>query len=193
MALPRRTFLTLLWAVAVLVKLFKRHYTSLEGDFGKFFESVARIVSGGRKPALGGEVDLEIEINHQQRVVYAIKSGPKGFNSSSYATAKRDLDSVERRLRQDGVATTKKIAFAYGRKLTTFRDGIERMASKRFWAEISGDEDFYMKLLLVCGLLAPLYVVDIQGPYQALLVEAHELFCEAGEVNWDSLITLVSG
>jgi uncharacterized membrane protein len=28
MALPRRTFLTLLWAVAVLVKLFKRHYTS---------------------------------------------------------------------------------------------------------------------------------------------------------------------
>jgi hypothetical protein len=28
MALRRRTFLTLLWAVAVLVKLFKRHYTS---------------------------------------------------------------------------------------------------------------------------------------------------------------------
>src|SRR5207245_3433188 len=87
---------------------------SLEGDFGKFFEAVARIASGGIKPGLGGEVDLDVRASENLASLYAIKSGPKGFNSSSYAKARDDLNSAERRLRQDNVRTDKKVAFAYG-------------------------------------------------------------------------------
>ncbi len=166
--------------------------SSVEGFFGPFFESVARVLSGGVKPARGGEADLDIRQDEVVRL-YAIKSGAKGFNSSSEDKARRDLNSAEGRLRQDRLRTEKKIAFAYGRKKTTFKDGIERLASKQFWAEISGDPDFYRKLLEVCGALAPLYTADMAMPFEDLLIEAHELFCEEGVVNWDKVLALVSG
>lgn len=165
---------------------------SVEGDFGKFFEAVARVVSGGVKPATGGEIDLDVRIGEVAHL-YAIKSGAHGFNSSSFDKAKRDLNSAERRLRQDHVRTEKKIAFAYGRKITTFKEGIERLSSQQFWAEVSGDADFYDKLLNACELLAPLYTADMQAPYERLLREAHELFCAGDEIDWDRILKLVSG
>lgn len=165
---------------------------SVEGYFGKFFEAVARVVSGGVKPVGGGEVDLDVRIGEVAHL-YVIKSGAKGFNSSSYDKAKRDLNSAERRLRQDRVRTEKKIAFAYGRKRTTFEEGIERLSSQQFWAEVSGDADFYDKLLNACELLSPLYTADMQAPYERLLREAHELFCAGDEIDWDRILKLVSG
>ncbi len=165
---------------------------SVEGYFGPFFESVAQVVSGHWKPAGGGEVDLEVRVGNIARL-YVIKSGAKGFNSSSYDKARRDLESAERRLRQDRVRVEKKIAFAYGRRTTAFRGGIEHLASKDFWAEISGDPEFYKKLLEICRLLAPLYTADMQAPFNGLVAEAHELFCEDDKVNWDKVLRIVSG
>lgn len=165
---------------------------SVEGDFGKFFEAVARVVSGGVKPVGGGEVDLDVRVGDVARL-YAVKSGAKGFNSSSFDKATRDLNSAERRLRQDRVRTEKKVAFSYGRKKTTFAEGIERLSSRDFWAEVSGDDEFYRKLLDVCEVLAPLYTADMQAPYEGLLHEAHELFCVGNEIDWSRLLRLVSG
>jgi hypothetical protein len=165
---------------------------SVEGYFGSFFESVARITSSGVKPVGGGEVDLDIR-RGDVAYLYAIKSGAKGFNSSSYDKARRDLESAERRLRQDRIRVEKKIAFAYGRKRTTFKDGIERLASKSFWEEVSGDAEFYKKLLDICAFLAPLYTADMAAPYDNLLEEAHHLFCEEDHLNWDIVLRLVSG
>jgi hypothetical protein len=165
---------------------------SVEGDFGKFFEAVARVVSGGTKPVGGGEVDLDVR-KGEVAYLYAVKSGAKGFNSSSYDKAKRDLNSAERRLRQDRVRTEKKLAFAYGRRSTSFSEGIERLSSKSFWAEVSGDDDFYSKLLDACAILAPLYTADMEAPYEGLLSEAHELFCDGDEIDWGRILTLVSG
>jgi hypothetical protein len=165
---------------------------SVEGDFGKFFESVGRVVSGGVKPVGGGEVDLDIRDGDIARL-YAIKSGPKGFNSSSFDKAVRDLNSAERRLRQDRVRTEKKLAFAYGRRKSSFDEGIERLSSKQFWAEISGDANFYKKLMQICAALAPLYYADMQAPYEGLLGEARELFCDGNVIDWDRVLDLVSG
>ncbi len=165
---------------------------SAEGYFGPFFEAVARIMSRGVKPAGGGEVDLDIrdgDVAH----LYVIKSGAKGFNSSSYRTAKNDLDSAERRLRQDRVRVIKKIAFAYGRRKGAFKEGVEHLASKDFWAEVTGDRDFYKKLLDVCAALAPLYTADMQAPFEDLLREAEASFCEDGKVAWNKILKLVSG
>lgn len=165
---------------------------SVEGNFGKFFEGVARVVSGGVKPVGGGEVDLDVRVGEVARL-YVIKSGPKGFNASSYSKAKDDLNSAERRLRQDRVRTEKKIAFAYGKKDGSFKEGIEHLSSQQFWAEVSGDEGFYYKLLEVCEALAPLYTADMQAPYERLLEEAQELFCSREEIDWDRMLKLVSG
>ena len=163
-----------------------------ENYFGSFFESVARIVSGGIKPAGGGEIDLEVRRDNAA-YLYTIKSGPGGYNSSTEAKARTDLGHAERRLRQDRVTTHKKMAYAYGRRTTSFKDGIEKLASKDFWYELSADEQFYRKLLEICAELTPLFEADVNAPYQRLLNEAHELFCEGDSIRWDKVIRIVSG
>ena len=169
-------------------------YTSTLGEnyFGSFFESVARIISGGVKPASGGEIDLDVRRDNDA-YLYTIKSGPGGYNSSIEAKARLDLGHAEQRLRQDRVTTYKKMAYAYGRRKTSFKDGIEKLASKDFWHELSGDEEFYLKLLDVCAELTPLFEADTNAPYQMLLNEAHELFCEGDSIRWDKVIRIVSG
>ena len=169
-------------------------YTSTMGEnyFGSFFESVARIVSGGVKPAAGGEIDLDVRRDNDA-YLYTIKSGPGGYNSSIEAKARLDLGHAEQRLRQDRVTTHKKMACAYGRRTTSFRDGIEKLSSKDFWTELSGDEQFYRRLLDICAELTPLFEADVNAPYQRLLNEAHELFCEGDSIRWDRVIHIVSG
>ena len=175
-------------------RAFNEYISTMQGNyFGPFFESVARTISGGHKPAGGAEVDLEIRKGNDT-YVYAIKSGAKGCNASSEAKARQDLDYVERRLRQDRVRTHKMIAFAYGRRKTaTVQGNIDKLASKQFWAELSGDSEFYSKFLDACAVLSPLFEADMSAPYQRLLNEAYELFCEDETIRWDKVIRVISG
>lgn len=177
-----------------LVKRAFTEYTSTIGEnyFGSFFESVARIVSGGVKPASGGEIDLDIRRGNEA-FLYTIKSGPGGYNSSIEAKARQDLAHAEQRLRQDRVTTHKTMAYAYGRRRSSFKDGVEKLASKVFWAQLSGDSAFYIKFLDVCAELMPLFEADTTAPYELLLNEAHELFCEGDTIQWDKVMRLVSG
>ena len=177
-----------------LVKRAFIEYTSTLGEnyFGSFFESVARVVSGGVKPPSGGEIDLDVRRGNDAHL-YTIKSGPGGYNSSIEAKARTDLGHAETRLRQDRVTTHKKMAYAYGRRITSFKDGVEKLASRDFWSELSGDKDFYIKFLDVCAELTHLFEADVDAPYQRLLNEAHELFCEGDTIRWDKVIRLVSG
>ena len=169
-------------------------YTSTLGEnyFGSFFESIARVVSGGIKPASGGEIDLDVR-KGDRAYLYTIKSGPGGYNSSAEAKARLDFAHAEQRLRQDRITTHKKMGYAYGRRKTSFKDGVEKLASKDFWAELSDDKDFYIKFLDVCAELNPLFEADVNSPYQVLLNEAHELLCEDDVIRWDKVMRLVSG
>jgi len=169
--------------------------SSVETFYGSFFEAIACILSGGVKPATAGEIDLDIR-RHDQHVaeLYAIKSGPKGFNSSSLKKAIEELNSAARKLRQDGWRTDKFIVAAYGRKRRGKpRGDIEVLSSKEFWERLSSDENFYAKLLEACGKLAPLYSADLEEPREKLLGEAHDLFCDGDDIDWDRVLRLISG
>lgn len=171
--------------------------SSVETYYGSFFEAIARIVSGGVKPATGGEIDLDIR-RHATKIaeLYAIKSGPKGFNSSSMKRAIEELNSAARRLRQDGWRTDKFIIAAYGRKTRGKpRGDIEVLSSKEFWERISNDPDFYTKLLAACAQLSPLYNanLDLEEPREMLMGEAYDLFCDGDEVDWPKVLKLISG
>lgn len=159
--------------------------------FGHFCESVAQIMSGGIKPEGKGEIDLEIW-RGGEAFLYAIKSGASGLNASSQKKAIDDLDSAANRFAEDGVVAHKKIGFGYGRRVKYEKNDVELMASKDFWAEMSGDEDFYIKLLDVADALSPLFQVNLEVP-DRLLAEANELFCEGETIRWDKVIRLVSG
>ena len=80
-----------------------------------------------------------------------------------------------------------------GKEVVEGDDGVRKMASKDFWAEMSGDADFYVKLLDVSAALSPMFQADMESPYERLLAEAHELFCEGDAIRWGKVIRLVSG
>ncbi len=42
-------------------------------------------------------------------------------------------------------------------------------------------------------LLAPLHTTDMAAPYEELLREADDSFCVDGAVDWNRVLTLVSG
>ena len=174
-------------------RAFQEYTATMRGNyFGNFFESVARILSGGTKPVGTGEIDLEVQ-REGELFLYAIKSGASGHNASSGTSARNDLDAVGNQRTIAGFIVHKRIAYAYGRRRTHEKDGIEKMTSKAFWAEMSGDDDFYVKFLEVAALLSPLFQADMDAPYERLLAEAHELFCEDEVIQWDKVIRLVSG
>ena len=174
-------------------RAFQEYISTMRGNyFGLFFESVARILSGGTKPIGTGEIDLIVERGNDV-FLYAIKSGASGHNASSGTSARNDLNAVGDWFEERGFTAHKRIAYAYGRRRPYRKDGIEKMASQAFWAEISGDSDFYVKLLDVAAILSPLFRADMEAPYERLLNEAHELFCEGDVIRWDKVIRLVSG
>lgn len=159
--------------------------------FGHFCESVAQIMSGGIKPEGKGEIDLEVW-RGGEAFMYAIKSGASGLNASSQKKAIDDLDFAANRFAEEGIVAHKKIGFGYGRRVKYEKDDVELMASKDFWAEMSGDEDFYVKFLDVAEALSPLFQVNMDVP-DRLLTEARELFCEGETIRWDKVIRMVSG
>ena len=165
---------------------------SVEGYFGKFFEAVAIIVSGGIKPAGGGEIDLQV-MKGKRAYLYVIKSGPATFNKTSRAKAKEELFAAEHKLEQDGYDVKKMFGYAYGRKVGSNWQGITILSSKEFWSKVSGDADFYQKLLDACAILSSLYSADVEAPRARLLKEAGSEFCDDDKTDWPKILKLVSG
>jgi hypothetical protein len=87
------------------------------------------------------------------------------------------------------------VGFIYGRKRTTTdaASGIIRLASKEFWTKITGDSEFYRKLLAACACLAPLYQADINAARQRILSEANRNFTKSGDIDWDKVLETVMG
>ncbi len=174
-------------------RAFSEYIAGMRGNFfGLFFESVAQILSGGTKPDGTGEIDLEVQKDGEM-LLYVIKSGASGHNASSLKKALDDLSAVSGSFEARNIRAHKNIAYAYGRHGEHVDDGVRKMASKDFWAEMSGDADFYVKLLDVAAALSPMFQADMESPYERLLAEAHELFCEGDAIRWDKVIRLVSG
>jgi len=165
---------------------------SVETYFGPVFEAVARLMSGGTKPAGGGEIDLDIRYNGHADL-FVMKSGPKGFNKSSRKRAHDELAAAAGKLAHDGTSVRKFIAYAYGRKRTTRQGDVIHLASRDFWERITGDNAFYSRMLDACGAMAPLYAADLDAPRVRLLQEAHSLLCDGDQIDWSRVLEIISG
>ena len=163
--------------------------SSTETLFGNFLERVALQLAGGYqcKSATKG-VDIERRAGNKAEL-YVVKSGPAAFNAGSRRDAERALDEAAKRLRPAGIEVQKFIGFAYGRKRTTYERGIIVLSSSDFWRRISGISDFHIRLLEICGCLAPLYRTDVHAARKRLLKEAKEVYCEAnGAIQWEQVL-----
>jgi len=120
--------------------------SSDEGIFGDaFFEPLAKFVSGGQVSPSEG-VDIAIEDKTAYRAI-AVKSGTSVFNAQSKRKQLQDFSSLEARLRKLRKHFDPIIGYCYGRKSQRGTTNVRELAGQAFWQEITGDPDFYLKIV----------------------------------------------
>ena len=93
------------------------------------------------------------------------------------------------------------VGYGYGKKKTSSR-GLPKfymeLAGKDFWTELTGDEEFYIKLIRFMDKLPEKYVEEFDASYQRaanrLVREFTQEFCfEDGSIDWEKLVEFNSG
>ncbi len=167
-----------------------------------FVEPIALIVSQGRKSSAKG-VDLEIETETEFKAI-AVKSGPNIFNSSQTARMNDEFQELHNRLRQRlsqlGKHFDPILGSSYGRKNAppTKQRRYRMLSGQLFWQEITGDPDFYLKLIR----LMRDYPEQQRKIYQEEWAKAVNRFTrdllsefanEDGSLDWDKIVRFNSG
>lgn len=162
-----------------------------------FFEPIARIISGGKTSDAEG-VDFVIESDDRITAV-AVKSGPYPFNASQKKRQSQEFLAVRSRLQKLHKQFDAMLAHAYGRtKTQTTKDRVYRDSSgQTFWTEITGDPDFYIKLIRLMmdepakhrKTFAPAWDAAVNRFTAEFINE----FCfPAGHIDWEKLTKFVS-
>ena len=173
--------------------------SSEETIFGNcFFEPIAIVVSGGQKAVTEG-VDITVD---KDNTIYsiAVKSGTSVFNANSRKQQEQNFQSAQKRVRQAKKAYLPVIGYGYGKKKT--KTGKEKfyleLAGKDFWEWLTGDADFYTKIIEFMGTRPDEYVKKFEETYNKaenrMIREFTIKYCkEDGTIDWNSLIEFNSG
>ncbi len=176
--------------------------SSEETIFGNsFFEPIAIAVSGGSK-ALAEGVDLMIE-NKEENTIYAIavKSGTSVFNADSKKRQEQNFMAASKLAQQAKARYEAYIGYCYGKKKESGRGKpklYRELAGKEFWEELTGDSDFYKKIIIFMGTLPEQYVEKYKESYNKaanrLVREFANKFCSNdGSIDWEALVEFNSG
>ena len=176
--------------------------SSEETIFGNcFFEPLAIVASNGNK-ALAEGIDIMVQ-NKEDNTIYAIavKSGTSVFNADSKKRQEQNFTAAAHLARQARANYDAIVGYSYGKKKDSGR-GRPRMyrelAGKRFWTELTGDEDFYLKIIQYMGTLPEQYVESYKESYNRaynrLVRDFSIRFCdEDGAIDWNELVKFNSG
>jgi hypothetical protein len=174
--------------------------SSEETIFGNvFFEPIATAAAQGQK-ALAEGVDI---LKEQDDTIYAIavKSGPNVFNSSSKKKQDQNFRAALKLAQQAQKRFVPIIGYSYGKKKSSNR-GIPKfyseLAGQEFWTELTGDDQFYIKLIHYMDKLPEKYIDNFEKSYQKaanrLVKEFTNEFClDDGGINWEKLVQYNSG
>jgi len=162
-----------------------------------FFEPIARIASGGKASDAEG-VDFVVESKNRV-VAVALKSGPYPYNSSQKKRQSQEFLAVRNRLYKLHKQFDPILGHAYGRiKSKSSKDLIYRDSSgQAFWEEITGDKDFYLKLIRLMRDAPAKHREEYKPAWDAAVnkftAEFIRDFCFAdGNIDWEKLARLVS-
>lgn len=173
--------------------------SSEETIFGNcFFEPLAIAACNGVKSITPG-VDIEVRDETTLHAI-AVKSGTKIFNAASKDRQRQYFAAASRLAQQGRLSFDAIIGYAYGKKTSeTPRGEIYReLAGKRFWAELTGDDDFYLKIIKYMDTLPEQYVEEYKKSYNRasnrLVRDFSSLFCNYdGSIDWERLVKFNSG
>lgn len=173
--------------------------SSEETVFGNsFFEPLATVVSGGQKAVTEG-VDITVD---KDNTIYsiAVKSGTSVFNADSRKRQEQNFQSAQKRAQQAHKAFFPVVGYGYGKKKTA--PGKEKfykeLAGKDFWEWMTGDPNFYTKIIGYMGTRPDEYAKEFEEAYNKaenrMLRQFTIKYCnEDGAINWDALLKFNSG
>lgn len=178
--------------------------SSEETIFGNcFFEPIAIAASGGTKSATKG-VDIELhDTDINTKFFIAVKSGTSIFNADSMKKQGENFEEAQRTLRTSGgrIGFSAIVGYAYGTKNESGRGKAkiyEEVAGEEFWEALTGDKDFYTKIISYMDTLPEQYIDDYKTSYSKAynrLVRDFSIeFCNPdGTINWEKLVEYNSG
>lgn len=176
--------------------------SSEETIFGNcFFEPLAIAASGGNK-ALAEGVDIMVDDRENNTMhAIAVKSGPSVFNADSKKRQEQNFKAAWKLAQQAKAQYDPVIGYSYGKKKPSksatpklYRE----LAGKKFWAELTGDENFYLKIIDYMGDMPEKYLEQYKTAYakasNRLVAQFTALFCDPdGSINWTKLVEFNSG
>jgi hypothetical protein len=171
---------------------------SEETIFGDaFFEPLAILAARGTKsPTAGVDFFKETETKY---LAVAVKSGPNVFNASQKRRQNAEFNALRSRLQKTQKGFDPLLGHSYGRYITGPNDkkNYRDSSGQVFWEELTGDTDFYLKLIRLMKD-EPLKYRDVFNKEWGAIInrmtaEFSELFCTAdGHINWELLTEFVS-
>ena len=190
-------------AADLVRSLLDAHLSSQEETmFGEFLEGlaihVAGIVHGGKKSAASGAIDLEFT-KDDARYIVDIKSGPNWGNSSQISKMKDNFATATKIIRQ-GNLTANVIAVngcCYGRENNPDKGVYFKYCGQEFWELISGDAEFYTRIVEPLGHNAKQRNEEFASRYDAVVNKLSQEFVtefctENGSIDWPKVVAVSS-
>lgn len=172
--------------------------SSDETIFGDaYFEQIARNLPNAQVSDAKG---VDLIVNDEKTIrAYAIKSGPNPFNSSAKGKQNSEFQELRSRLLKLQKVFDPVLAYSYGKRISgPDKNRIYRESSgQAFWRELTGDYDFYLKLIRLMKDIPLKRKLEYRKIWDAAINrferEFIEEFCfENGEIDWERLTKFVS-
>lgn len=175
--------------------------SSEESTFGNFLEKfaiyISQVLEGGQKSSTKG---IDLEFNRDSiRYLIDIKSGPNWGNSSQISKMEDNFKKASKTLQTSGGDVNAQFicGCCYGIDDRPEKGGYLKLCGQRFWLFITGDSNFYLKMIESLGYQAKEKSETFQELFTEKLIAFtsvfHEEFVENGAINWHKLIITNSG
>ena len=186
-------------AAEIVTRLLEAYISSSdETIFGEaYFEQIARKLPNVQVSDAKG-VDIikdEPTIYH----AYAVKSGPNPFNASQKEKQNSEFLELKSRLMKLQKQFDPVLAYAYGRKNkpSSGKRIYRESSGEQFWTELTGDHDFYLKLIRLMKDVPLKRKDEYKSTWDAAINrftnEFTSNFCLTdGRIDWEKLTKFVS-
>jgi len=169
--------------------------SSEETIFGNdFFEPIAIAVTGGQKSCAKG-IDVEVQ-KEDRKFAIAVKSGKGILNANAQESQDRHFFNAGKLADQADLKFKGILGYSFGR-LKSGKQGkprhYEELAGQKFWSCLTGDDEFYLKLLDYMGDSPERFKADFDSAYEKaknrLIRDFTNTFCqEDGSIDWKKLV-----
>ena len=197
-------------ASEIIEEILDAHISSSDETlFGNiFFEPLAQWVAeeaykGHAAVVTGTTKGIDISLQHKAYVEsIAVKSGVNSFNAQSKERQKQDLKEYRDRVRKLGIAIFTVIGYCYGTKKQRIPNGsvaeVEELAGHAFWAHLTNDADFYLKIINLMKTIPALHRQTYLNAYNQAKNKFVREFSKdytlaSGDIDWDKLVKENSG